>query len=205
MPDAATRLISCENLDLSRVFDGEALRTKAKDLNINDYEQSYDNMLKGAALLRKHGGAANLTSLSMMAYGWMPTILKTPLPNAGIEWLADWADSMTRVDDVADSLSKGDISLPLVNNSWVGTSKFLHFYSPETFPIWDSVVASNWKLTRYRYEKKQAYADYCRVIGKLSANSQIKNLKHTLFSRPELTSDVRAVEFALFLLAYKSK
>jgi hypothetical protein len=114
MPDAATRLISCENLDLSRVFDGEALRTKAKNLNINDYEQSYDNMLKGAALLRKHGGAANLTSLSMMAYGWMPTILKTPLPNAGIEWLADWADSMTRVDDVADSLSKGDISLPLV-------------------------------------------------------------------------------------------
>ncbi|MBP0637978.1 hypothetical protein [Cupriavidus sp. AcVe19-6a] len=43
-----------------------------------------------------------------------------------------------------------------INNSMVGASKFLHFFDPDCFPIFDSVVASLW----WKWDATKAVSRY---------------------------------------------
>lgn len=73
---------------------------------------------------------------SLMVYGWMPTILEGRKNSANVL-------TRSQAIEIANDLNAercGEISRRFVNNSLVGTSKFLHFWRPQTFAIWDSHV-----------------------------------------------------------------
>lgn len=127
----------------------------------SQYAKSYNALLKLANNLEDDACTENLLMLGCAVYAWMPTILKT--------WDFSEFDSgalsiqMLRacesLDDAA-SLVSGRVSNPLLNNSWVGTSKFLHFINPAVFPIWDSKVAARFGLKSHRVNSKPSYLGY---------------------------------------------
>lgn len=77
------------------------------------------------------------------AYSWMPTI-----PNVKEIDNKQWSDikrlllTIARNPEPLGNLL--DILIPIINNSLVGTSKVLHFISPEHIPIIDSRVLATW-------------------------------------------------------------
>jgi hypothetical protein len=86
--------------------------------------------------------SANRVMLGCLAvYGWMPRILE-------VGRSADRCLTFARANDVAKKLNDGTASIdpPFVNQSIVGTSKFLHFWNPNEFAIWDSRVRRGLKL-----------------------------------------------------------
>ncbi|MBU9200317.1 hypothetical protein KTD31_02985 [Burkholderia multivorans] len=85
-------------------------------------------------------------------YGWMPR---------GIQrWNTEAVPSLVTLlneDDPDERHILIKVASRCINNSVVGASKFLHFFDPDCFPIFDSVVASLWwpddkKVTLARYE-----------------------------------------------------
>ncbi len=78
---------------------------------------------------------------SLMVYGWMPGILEgrkdteSCLNPAGANKVAKLLNAGW------EEAEKDDLFWKFVNNSFVGTSKFLHFWKPSQFAIWDSHVA----------------------------------------------------------------
>jgi hypothetical protein len=77
------------------------------------------------------------------AYSWMPTI-----PNVKQIGNKQWREIKRLLPKIArnpEPLRKLLVILiPIINNSLVGTSKVLHFISPEQVPIIDSRVLANW-------------------------------------------------------------
>lgn len=77
------------------------------------------------------------------AYSWMPTI-----PNVKTISRHEWTEIhnlLTQLNKKPDALEELLITLiPIINNSIVGTSKVLHFISPEHVPIIDSRVLKTW-------------------------------------------------------------
>lgn len=79
--------------------------------------------------------------LACATYGWMPTIMKGfNLANSNLE---QPIYSIRHANGKYEALcllqkmgGKG-----IIKNSWIGTSKFMHFLNPSTFPIWDTRVA----------------------------------------------------------------
>lgn len=52
----------------------------------------------------------------------------------------------------------GTGALRSVNNSTVGTSKLLHFFSPNKVPIWDSVLAKSFGLVHeYQWKREDRF------------------------------------------------
>jgi hypothetical protein len=123
---------------------------------------------------------AELVRLAGLAvYGWMPTILRAEGRN-GKPRIIDFAE-------IAKLLNSGSIlkeHYSFLNRSVVGTSKFLHFWRPEEYAIWDSKI---WRSLK--------------VGGPVnSIDSYVKYLHdiHLFCSREKLR--IREVEFALFNL-----
>lgn len=77
------------------------------------------------------------------AYSWMPTI-----PNVKVIDSKQWRDIKRLLPTIARNSEALEkllfILLPIINNSLVGTSKVLHFISPEHVPIIDSRVLATW-------------------------------------------------------------
>ena len=174
------------------------------------YIKSYPALLNFARKSCDDDNEASLIALSTAVYGWMPTILKN--------WDFDSFPDRRRVfHDIRSIPSKQgalkfikDIkSKAPVNNSWVGTSKLLHFIKPEFFPIWDSNVAECFKVTTYhQLKKKENYVEYSKVILERSSNHQsdfnsISDFFSKKFSyRP---SPIRMLELCLFLSGKKTR
>ena len=150
------------------------------------YLLSYDGFVehfKDAA----HSDLKHIVASIFMVYGWMPTI-----PNIFKEinsdhrsyTIEDLPEVVRTIKKITDETSEKDILTlienlkPLVNNSLVGTSKFLHFINPEIFPIWDSKVANNMYgyKTNYQFEKLENYKHYFLWIKCLrqSVNPKLK-------------------------------
>ena len=80
----------------------------------------------------------------LAVYGWMPTILRAEGRN-GIRRPVNF-------DNVADLMlknEKGQIARDFLNGSVVGTSKFLHFWQPDYFAIWDSRIRDRLGVSPY--------------------------------------------------------
>jgi hypothetical protein len=99
-------------------------------------------------------------------YGWMPTMLKR-LDQAKVEKLRIFAKKWKGTTYCSSSALKalGDIDLKTVNDSVVGTSKFLHFVAPDLFPIWDSRVAAVFGLKHdYQINNAKTYREFVEAI-----------------------------------------
>ncbi|CUH76783.1 hypothetical protein TRM7557_01059 [Tritonibacter multivorans] len=136
------------------------------------YTQSYAALCAFGARVET---AEDLMVLGHATYGWMPTILKDHenLKTANINAI--------RAGEVPDK--------PLLNTSWVGTSKLMHFLAPDVWPIWDSRIARHFGMVhRHQYDKRIAYSEYADFLG-----SEVG--KH---ANPTDWGDLRFLELCLF-------
>lgn len=86
----------------------------------------------------------DLWKLTAFAYSWMPTI---PEINTGeIKNEAELIKQLQCLPECSESELKDLLGslVPVINNSLTGTSKVLHFISPENIPIIDSNVVKGW-------------------------------------------------------------
>lgn len=115
----------------------------------------------------------------LMVYGWMPTILRsggrdqTPRPDF--------------YDDIRQKLNSEQITesdYRFLNNSISGTSKFLHFWRPNEYAIWDSNVRLALGGSRH-YGSIGQYVSYLsdiRAFAKAN-NTSIRTVEVALFQR----------------------
>lgn len=168
----------------------------------NGYIESYPKLLRAVSVLAREPSEETACGVAYLAYGWMPTTLKSvdfgnvAGGGAGLMRLA--VDSST-AGDAANTLDAVGDASP-INNSWVGLSKFLHFINPQVFPIWDSKIAKQFGYSYpVQYNRSDVYRAYLGFIHACSGSDfayRIKNM-HTAYE----ISDVRAVECGLFLTA----
>lgn len=100
-----------------------------------EYLLAYPELLAAAEGLFE---SSSFKALGYMAYGWMPTICKSFEDQVFQQkpWItACKAKNPTEAIQAISQITKAPY-----NNSWVGTSKVLHFLRPNVFPIWDSKV-----------------------------------------------------------------
>ena len=156
---------------------------------------------------------------SSIVYAWMPTIL-----NIGGRNERDKVFNKSHLDNAVTCLKninkqkdcleyKVEINplIKFINNSVVGTSKFLHFSYPDKFPIWDSRVESvlyetahpKWDPTKSNYHRIKIIGNYmeyrksCLELIKDNKNGLIK--KFDKYEELKGLRDLRKIEFLLFL------
>ena len=159
----------------------------------DSYGQQYPALL---SLASKCEDPEDLVALSLAAYGWMPTILK------GTLHYEDFNLSAVRGVNQENARAYLKQSKPLIGNSWIGTSKFLHFINPEVFPIWDSRVALAFGLKSYQGANTRRnyvrYFEFCHSSVE-QYSSMISRIRSWL--REEYgycATDIRCLEMAIF-------
>lgn len=144
-----------------------------------------------------------------MHYGWMPRIPKS--------FRLDWFEITTQVatikaiNTVEDALAfldplggcaKMDDAAP-IDNSWIGTSKLLHFLNPNIFPIWDGRVAEHFGLKgNHQLKKKGWYLEYLKFIHDMRDKRPefVPAVQDYFEDKYEYRpSKIRALEIMLFL------
>ena len=108
-----------------------------------------------------------IRTLACAAYCWMPRIVG-PTFNGQLQQLSQNADTFESLATPAASAGFAEASLnyPLIGNSWVGSSKMLHFLKPEVFPIWGSKVASRFGLAyNFQVNNRGNYLQYIRFCA----------------------------------------
>ncbi|MFD0915009.1 hypothetical protein ACFQ14_01155 [Pseudahrensia aquimaris] len=141
--------------------------------------------------------AHHQTVLLLATYGWMPTV-----PKSMVDVLfAERVRAMQSLDEAMTFID--DLSSGLINNSWVGSSKVLHFLKPELFPIWDSRVAKAIGLSGNSHcmSSKPRYMDYVWEMNRspkntIEATSEIAERVETAFGYKP--TPLRCLELDLF-------
>jgi hypothetical protein len=140
----------------------------------------------------------NVVGAAHAVYGWMPTILKKEVK---AKELIAFVQDLRRISSdshqttVALELLEKQIEITqAINDSTVGTSKFLHFVAPEIFPIWDSNIAHAFEVAS-KINDPATYLAYCEAIH-LFLDEKIEiNWPNKL---PNGISNVRKIEFCLY-------
>ncbi|MBZ9603334.1 hypothetical protein [Phyllobacterium chamaecytisi] len=136
-------------------------------------------------------------------YGWMPTILKSPPTGSGASDLKRLVEAGRDKGNYLD-LNAWKETLQAINNSVVGTSKFLHFSAPDVFPIWDSVVARSFGLSQWhQHARAKEYIAYFNAVHSwlLDPDSRLpENFRSALRPLKEAHNlgKLRQLELALF-------
>lgn len=115
----------------------------------------------------------------LAVYGWMPTILEGRTPVKGLL-------SANKAKEIADLLTKSDwekIPVDFVNRSVVGTSKFLHFWRPQYFSIWDSRVrdalVGACPVRKAQDEVKEYYSAMRELHPRVDDKKRAKSMRKT--------------------------
>jgi hypothetical protein len=170
-------------------------------LDPNNYRASYSALLKLFTDFVTPSNYETVLSGALAVYGWMPTILKNPPSEdqwcnhrATLQKLRDandWEGAACVLDEDAKVLK-------LINNSVVGTSKFLHFLNPGIFPIWDSRIARCIGLRhKYELENTNNYRSYAQSIS--DAIEEGFEVPKPFLGFIGKVSPVRRLEMLLFL------
>ena len=171
-------------------------------LDRNDYVGGYwalrslfDDKLEFANLIDVEIGAHAV-------YGWMPTILKRVdlSKNKALLLFAHEWKNRKKIDwtRAKKALEGNTIDLRAINNSVVGTSKFLHFVAPEIFPIWDSRIARVFDLIdRSQINNPSNYMAYCDAVHQ-RLREPVDWPSFPANNDAQIVSDVRKLEFCLF-------
>jgi hypothetical protein len=107
----------------------------------------------------------------LMVYGWMPTILRTA------------KSDFEKFADLLNREAVSEMTQPLLNASWVGTSKFLHFWRPAHFSIWDSKVCKvlGWGVLSNDFKKFSEYQSFCRRYSEENGTVPLRDIEQCLF------------------------
>ncbi|MGA9796267.1 MAG: hypothetical protein WBQ17_12115 [Rhizomicrobium sp.] len=175
--------------------------TNLASLDPASYRATYSSLLKLFADFVDLEDYESVLCGALAVYGWMPTMLKNPpTPKQWDEHKAVLSDlrSSENWDGADEILVNHQNVLKFVNNSVVGTSKFLHFSNPNVFPIWDSRIARCVGL-RHQYQLNDVgnYLSYGRAMSEaLRAGFQIPQRFSGFMGD---VSPVRKLEMLLFL------
>lgn len=110
-------------------------------------------------------------------------------------------EAVPLIRDVARS-NRGGVFRSL-NNSVVGTSKLLHFFRPDLFPIWDSRIAKLFGYANGRHNNPVVYLAYLELLHEWRSKCSLPELLCKTLQRgaPEddPISQLRLREYCLFL------
>jgi len=206
------------------------------------YDFSYEKLLKIFENLKsdqkdKQALENWLIGGSSIIYSWMPTILNfskgsdddekanTHLKECIkalklIEGKKNEYDRLLKDESFYNKKKKKEGYLytltSFINNSIVGTSKFLHFSFPEHFPIWDSRVekatrfdvknpTSPLNKSNHRTKKVDNYIAYCKAVNELISKypAFLKDIDGKLDGEKKEHTPIRKIENALFIIGGK--
>lgn len=142
-------------------------------------------------------------ALGYMAYGWMPTICKKF--NDDVLNSDGWIKACQSKDVELVTKAISNLDNAPFNNSWVGTSKVLHFINPNVVPIWDSrvrntIVHTGLHNARTLYtNNKDAFIAYLKHTHELLECRSIDSLKTFLDEKYKQNhSRIRVIELIYF-------
>lgn len=167
------------------------------------YIASYPALIEAAQILSAKPAQQTIYALYRLAYGWMPTTPRHTLPDAiktnSIPSISAVRDAKTQKDALAILLDHPKHAP--INNSWIGTSKRLHFVNPAVFPIWDSKIAGHYGMSAHStYNSKRHYITYLQNVHELTTLPALAAFQSTLaLTHKYKVTKIRAVELALFL------
>jgi hypothetical protein len=137
------------------------------------------------------------------AYGWMPTMLEIYTDNPDRD-LQNGVAILNRVKN-GEIITDNDFNflIRVVNNSLVGTTKLLHFISPQVYGIWDSRVYSYFyqeKAYNYRVNKIENYREFLRKCDEIRGDTRFGEFHQSVNNKMGYdVSAVRAIEVIMFL------
>ena len=114
----------------------------------------------------------------------------------------DLKKDLKRIDKSKPKQDNDDSLTSFINNSIVGTSKFLHFSFPEYFPIWDSRVERATQfdkengmpnISNQRTNNVDRYIAYCKSINEIISIKDYELLKD--LKKPEKTRKIESILF----------
>jgi len=164
--------------------------------------QEVQSRIQTDSLLPLYGSVVGLH----IVYAWMPTIpdfdrpTKLSIEQQSVVQLLNKARAAILTEVEIDEVKE-----KLVNNSVVGTSKFLHLLAPDKYAIWDGRVARVWfepeSISRSRYECSRTYLEYVKCLKNLLTDNQILeqiSILRKLSSNLETVTELRILELVLF-------
>ncbi len=166
-----------------------------------DFHKDYAGLIWLGELALQDKSAVAAVALLLAVYGWMPTMVNS-------HRLAEFGDLEANLFIPAGNCQNPaeavalieELETPLVNNSWIGTSKFLHFLKPTMFPIWDSRVATARGYDyRNKYNTLEAYAAFLEYAHQRVGDPAIEQL-WTAFAAVGLPqpTPIRCVDMVLY-------
>ena len=177
------------------------------------YDYAYNPILKHFKHISQQSLKEWLTCGASQAYTWMPRRRKLKLHKnfigcalSSLREIKNHKDKYFAQDDESIIMQLKALK-DFINNSVVGTSKFLHFSYPTVFPIWDSLVKKAFskepktlKRTRSPNSAIRHYIEYARSIHEIC--DDYKDLVKSLDIIPVLANKkpLRKIEYALFLV-----
>ena len=187
---------------LTRGIENAISRLDDRPIIIGDHDANYLNtypvFVDWFASNDKWEDSSVLLGASLV-YSWMPTTLKSVRDCAAIAGLLNQFGQQSSLESTLAFLNSID---HFVNRSWVGTSKFLHFFRPITFPIIDSRIAASLGLPKTRFSKNrdiyQAYLAAIHAVDKTKREeANTWALRNALIPRDH-KNHVRTIELSLF-------
>lgn len=105
------------------------------------YEATYDTLLTAGMNCKAVPSNENIKLLVLAVYGWMPTVLEIDedVSADDVRKAIDFMGNGGKIES-EEGIAHLDVLCRFINNSYIGTSKFLHFLFPKQFAIFDSWI-----------------------------------------------------------------
>lgn len=142
---------------IAQILPNESNAKRVDEQRKDFYLRSYPAIIE-IARSKTLNTETRLLQLACATYGWMPRIRISVWLELNIDEIA----AIQSHEAACKSIEK--LKVPTINNSWVGTSKMLHFINPKHFPIWDSRIAGTLFGEGTNANSKKRYQEYCKKI-----------------------------------------
>ena len=208
--------------DIGDILKGKDDKTTTKNVKLYDsYNLSHGHIVKNFEKLNRQDTDTEtwLISGASSAYGWMPRAIR--LHTCHIDKaICSLEEIKKHKEDLKKGLSGQDCNrvineitpliVPLKNfidNSIVGTSKFLHFSFPDAFPILDSLVKKALNcghISKKDNKDVMHYVAYTKAVNELCKDKALMDSLNTISLLDEMDG-IRKIEHALFLIGHMCK
>jgi hypothetical protein len=233
---ANTNIITAENI--KKIIEDNDFNSASAE-TFSTYDFSYKYLLEIFKDLTTKGDLKQwLIGGSSIIYSWMPTILNFSKGSDDDEKANTHLKECIKALKFIKKEIAGDFVKLLnnpefytkdkechintltsfINNSIVGTSKFLHFSFPDKFPIWDSRVEratrfikkdgkpeliKDVKKNDYQTKKVDNYISYCKAVYDVRKDTNFLNDLDIKLGKTKKFKPIRKIENALFIIGGK--
>ena len=116
--------------------------SEISEINKDAYHETYDALIQAGKNVRDNCSEINIKILALAVYGWMPTVLdNVSYDNYKVQKALIYMSENDKIGN-EDAIMHFNNLAKMLNNSYVGVSKFLHAVFPDKYAIWDRRIAS---------------------------------------------------------------